>query len=470
MNTNPTFGVIVSTRGFFPASLAAEGREKILKKLEKMGYKYVITPKTSTPHGAIETYADAQKCAKLFAKNRDKIDGILVILPDFSDEQGVTQAIDAAQLNVPVMVQACDDTISKLDLAHRRDAYCGKLSVCNNLYQHGIKFTNTSLHSCPIDSKQFSEDIDYFARVCRVVRGLSTARLGAIGQRPDPFHTVRFSEKLLQAAGITVCVVDLSEIIFAAQKLKDTDKKVIARIKEIKAYGNVSKAIPAENIAKCARLSLVIEDWTDKNKCDATAIQCWSSIQENFGCATCLAMSMMGERGRPSACETDIMGALTMYALYLASGEPAGYLDWNNNYGNERDMCICVHCSNYPKSFMGSKPEISNLDVLGASLGPEKCFGGVKGNVAAGPMTFAKISTDDSAGRIKAYVGEGQFMNKPVKMHGGIPVCRVRGLQGLMDHICTNGFEHHVAMNRSSSAKVIREALGTYLGWDVYQH
>ncbi|MCD6175066.1 MAG: hypothetical protein J7K65_04770, partial [Planctomycetes bacterium] len=55
MDMNTTFGVIVSTRGFFPSSHAVEGRKKILAKLDKMGYQYVITPANATPNGAIET-------------------------------------------------------------------------------------------------------------------------------------------------------------------------------------------------------------------------------------------------------------------------------------------------------------------------------------------------------------------------------------------------------------------------------
>ncbi len=470
MDRKTTFGVIVSTRGFFPASLAVQGRRQILKKLGKMGFDYVITAEKATPNGAIETLSDAEKCAKMFGKNRDKIDGVIVVLPNFGDEQGVVQAIDLAGLDVPVLVQACDDELDKLDLAHRRDSFCGKLSVCNNLYQHNIRFTNTALHSCPIDSRQFTEDIDYFARVCRVVKGLKSARLGAIGQRPDPFNTVRFSEKLLQASGITVSVVDLSEIIFAALKMKDDTKQVKDKIAEIKRYGRVDASIKRENIVKVAKLCLIIEKWVEQNRCDATAIQCWSSIQLNYGCATCLAMSMMGEKGRPSACETDIMGALTMYALYLASGTPSGYLDWNNNYADDRDKCLCTHCSNYPKSFIGRKPEISNLDVIGASLGADRCFGAVKGRVAPGAMTYAKISTDDASGIIKAYLGEGEFTDDPAEIHGGVAVCKVAGLQKLMDYICQNGFEHHVAMSRSKSAKVLEEALGKYLGWQVYRH
>jgi len=464
-----TFGVIVSNRSFFPDHLVTEERKRILTKLENMGYDTVALSENDTPLGAVETFEDAKKCAELFKKNQEKIDGIIVVLPNFGDEVGVTTAIDQAGLNVPVLVQACDDELTRMDIDNRRDAFCGKLSLCNNLYQHNIKFTNTTLHTCSIESEAFIKDIEYFARVCRVVKGLSNARLGAIGQRPDPFHTVRFSEKLLQAAGITVSVVDLSAIIFAAQNMGHTSD-VEKKIEEIKAYGRIPSHIKEENIEKSAKLSLVIEKWVEEHECDASAIQCWDSIQKNYGCSTCLTMSMMGEKGRPSACETDIMGALSMYALYLASEEPSALLDWNNNYADERDKCVAIHCSNFPKSFIATDFEISNLDILGKTLGYERSFGALKAKIALGPMTFARISTDDAKGIIKAYVGEGTFTDDPIETMGGVAVCKVPGCQKLMDYMCTEGFEHHVAMNRSLSARVLEEALGKYLGWKVYRH
>ena len=113
------------------------------------------------------------------------------------------------------------------------------------------------------------------------------------------------------------------------------------------------------------------------------------------------------------------MGAISMYALALAAEAPSAILDWNNNYGRETDKCVCTHCGNFPKSFIGETPEISELDVLGTVLGKENCFGAVKGKVKAGPMTFFRASTDDRAGTIKAYVGEGEFTDDPFPMDGG---------------------------------------------------
>ena len=470
MKKKITFGLIVGTRGFFNPKLAQQGRHQLLDKLKSLGYSSVILPKSATSHGAIETLADARICAALFRQKQDDIDGIIVVLPNFGDELAVVQTLDLARLNVPVLVQACNDRLDAVDVHGRRDAFCGKLSVCNNLYQYGIPFTDTFEHTCDIDGDLFGKDIDFFARVCRIVRGLRNARIGAIGARPAAFQTVRFSEKLLQNSGITIVTVDLSEIISKARALDNKAAKVRRKFAQIKDYGNIPEHISQENILKQARLSVVIDDWMAENELNASAVQCWTSIQDNYGCAACLSMSLMGDRFLPSACEVDVAGAVSMYALLLASGKIPGFLDWNNNYGEEKDKCVCTHCSNYPKSFMGSDIEISELDILGETIGREKCFGAVKGRVAPGDMTYFRISTDDVKGKIKSYLGQGEFTDDPFGMDGGIAVCKVPELRKLLAYLCRNGFEHHVAMTRTHCADALYEAVAKYLNWDIYWH
>jgi L-fucose isomerase-like protein len=465
-----TFGLIIGTRGFFNPDLASRGRKELIAVLEEMGFDYVVLSEEDTRLGLVETMDDAKKCAKLFRQNYEKIDGVIVCLPNFGDEIGAVAALDIAKLDVPVLIQASDDDLDKLDLDNRRDSFCGKLSVCNNLYQYKIPFTNTSLHTYAINSENFRQDLLYFSSVCRVVKGLKTARLAQIGTRPAAFQTVRYSEKLLQDYGITVIPVDLSEIISAANSIDDESDFLKMKIDEIKKYGSIPANIRVENIIKSAKLYLALERFINENNCVAGAMQCWTSIQENYGCAACLPMSMLGNKGIPMACETDIMGALTMYAMYLASGEPSGYLDWNNNFGDDRNKCINFHCSNFPEKFISREFEISNLDILGKAIGYDKCFGACKGNIAAGQMTFAKISTDDSFGVIKSYFGEGEFTDDHIESTGGIAVCKINNLQALMNYLCVNGFEHHVAMNRSKIASVLNEAFDNYMGWETYWH
>lgn len=470
MNKKITLGLIVTSRAFFNSAYAPTARNELTKLCDKLGIHYKILNIDDTPNGAVETRQDSIKYATFFNKHRNEIDGLVVSLPNFGDEIGVVETINSAKLNVPILLQACNDTIDKVDVSGRRDAFCGKLSITSNFYQYGIPFTDTTSHTSDIDGKEFEADLLNFANMCRTVRGLSNARIGAIGARTSSFQTMRYSEKLLQMSGINVITADLSEILYVAEKLSENDDEVKAKLIAIEAYGKIPNYIMKDKITKQARLSVVIDRWMLENDCDASSIQCWTSVQDNFGCATCLSMSMMGEQLSPSACEVDVMGAISMYALALASVTPPAILDWNNNYGYEKDKCVCTHCGNFPKSFIGAEPEISNLDVLGTVIGQDKCFGAVKGKVKAGDMTYFRLSTDDQAGKIKSYVGEGQFTDDPFDMDGGIAVTQIPKLRKLLTFIARNGFEHHVAMVRGFHADIIEEAVSRYLGWQTYNH
>lgn len=469
-NGKETFGLIIGTRAYFNSKLAIDVRETLCKELEKAGYGYVILDVAQTlTDGAMETVEDGKKCAMLFREHRDRIDGIIVSLPNFGFEVGIINAIARAELNVPVLVQACDDENDKVDLDSRRDAFCGKISVCNNLYQYGIPFTDTTLHTYSIHSELLMKDIDRFAAVCRVVNKLSHSRIGQIGTRPLGFNTCRASEKLLQASGITVVPVDLSEILFNAQRIDENAAALKAKVEEIAHYA----AIPAayrEKVAKQARFGLAVEEWLAANECDAAAIQCWDSLEQNYGCAACVTMSMLGEKLLPCACEADLAGAVSMYALTLASGRSSALLDWNNNFAEDRNKCVCTHCGNFPKSFVQNEISLGTLGVLGRTLGKVNTFGAVYGKCTEGDFTFFRISTDDTLGCIKSYLGTGRLTNDPYGMDGCIAVTEVDNLQKLMKYICKNSFEHHVAMVRTDVADIVEEAVGNYLGWELYRH
>ena len=465
------FGIIIGTRAYFNSELAKDVRKQLLRTLADEGYDYVILPEDATPTGSssIETREDGLKCAELFRQNRDRIDGIIVSLPNFGFEIGIINAISVADLNVPILVQACDDENDKVDLDSRRDAFCGKISVCNNLYQYGIPFTDTTLHTYSIYSELLAKDINKFAGICRVVNGLRHARVGAIGARPAGFQTVRASEKLLQKSGITVVPVDLSEILGAARKIEDTDVELLKKLEEIKCYAVVPKEYNDKLVLQ-AKFGVAVERWIEANQIDAVAVQCWDSLEQNYGCAACVTMSMLGEKLLPAACEVDIAGAVSMYALTLAAQGQSALLDWNNNFAEDRNKCVCTHCGNFPKSFVRNDLKLGTLGVLGRTLGKVNTFGAVYGKVTKGVFPFFRISPDDTKGVIKAYLGTGEITDDPYGMDGCIAVTKVDNLQILMKHICKNGFEHHVAMVRNDVKNILNEAIEGYLGWNLYVH
>ncbi len=253
-----------------------------------------------------------------------------------------------------------------------------------------------------------------------------------------------------------------------ASLIANEDARVKQRVEQIRAYAE-SSAAPVDSLAKMAKFAIVVDDWMESLGLTATAVQCWSSMQKNYGVNVCTVMSMMSEQMLPSACEVDIAGVVSMYALQLASGRPSALVDWNNNYGDDPDKCVFFHCGNWAKDFLPDI-RIGTAPILGTMLGEENTVGALEGRTPAGPMSYGRVSTDDAAGKIRVYLGDGQFTNDPLDTFGTRAVVQVPRLQELMQYICLNGFEHHAAMNASHCAAPAAEALGKYLGWDVYLH
>lgn len=468
MKEKASLGVIIGNRDFFPDRLVTQARVDILQVFETLNLKPVMLDEQSSKLGGVETFSDAQKCAALFKQHESEIIGILVVLPNFGDERGVAETLKLAGLNVPVLVQAYPDDLNKLDVARRRDAWCGKISACNNLYQYGIKYSITKQHVIHPSEPAFGKELLDFVAVCRVVKGLRKVRIGAVGARPGGFNTVRYSEKLLQRSGISVVTVDLSEILGNANKLTKDDQVVKQRIDKILAYAPKGRT-PDEALVQIAKLDVVLNNFMQENALDATAIQCWTSLQQNYGCNVCTSMSIMSENMLPSACEVDVTGTLSMYAMQLASGSPSALVDWNNNYADDENKCVLFHCGNWAKSFLPDI-EISTAPIIGTTVGEENTFGALAGRTPASPLTFGRISTDDCKGIIKAYIGEGELTDDPLNTFGNRAVARIDDMQGLMQYVCRNGFEHHVVMNASKTAGILNEALGNYMGWEVHQH
>ncbi len=319
-----------------------------------------------------------------------------------------------------------------------------------------------------IKSEQFKQDLIEFLATCRVVKGLRRVRIGAVGARPNAFNTTRYSEKLLEAAGISVNTLDLSEVFGRAAEIAATDRRVVQRIEAIREYAD-SSAAPEESMLRMAKFAVVIDTWMEDLGLTATAIQCWSSMQKNYGVNVCTIMSMMSEQMLPSACEVDIAGVVSMYALQLASGRPSALVDWNNNYGSDPDKCVFFHCGNWAKDFLPDI-RIGTAPILGTVLGEANTVGALAGRTPAGPVTFGRISTDDMSGKIRAYVGEGAFTDDPLDTFGTKAVVKVPRLRELMRYICRNGFEHHAAMTAAHCAGAVTEGLGNYLGWDIIHH
>lgn len=455
-----TFGVIVGNRSGAINALADEGRIKIQNVLKKYGYNCICLTEKDTPSGSVGTISDAHKCADLFKENAKIIDGIIVTLPNFGSERGIANAIRWSNLNVPVLIHAEPDDMNKMDIKNRRDSFCGKISVCNNLNQYRIPYTLTKNHTCAVESEEFKHEIDNFAAICRVVNCFKNVRIGAIGVRPASFNTVRYSEKVLESYGVSVEPIDLSEIIDQINSLND-ESRIKSKISLITNYIPFGKSsVPNGSIEKLAKLLITLEDWIDKFEIHAIAFQCWTAIEQFVGIAPCVILSMLSNNGVPAACEVDVLGALSMLLLQQTSMRPSILLDWDNNFRDDPNKCMVFHCSNLAKDLM-EDPKLENH--ASPNFYPDKGFGAVFGKLKSQKITFARLSTDDLEGVIQYYSGTGDITDDKLETFGGYGVVMVPELQNLLKNICKCGFEHHFAATSGDVDYIIKESLETYL-------
>lgn len=462
-------GVIFGNRSFFADELCLDGRQRLLRVLEAAGVTPVILPEDVGAYGSVQNREQALKCAALF-KEHDDLQGVIISLPNFDDEKSIVTVLREAKIDVPILVHAFNDHLDQLNYENRRDSFCGKISVCNNLRQYGFKFSLTTLHTVDPENPTFQADLQRFLAVCRVVNALRGARIGIVGVRPADFNTVRYSEKLLEHNSISVEPIGLIDIIGKINELGETETE--SAVAEIKDYMSTS-GVPNEALVKMAKLLIVLRNWISQNDLHAVAIQCWDSLQRYLGINPCAVMSVLADAGIPAACESDVAGAVSMLALQAASNMPSALVDWNNNYADDPDRFVLFHCGNFAKAIYqseGSCPAVNYPPILASTLGQENTYGAIDGKVKSSEVTFARITTDDLTGTIRAYCAEGSVTDDQLATFGSWGVANVPELQKLMHFICENGFEHHVAITLANVAGALVEALGKYLGWDVYHH
>src|ERR1700678_4830731 len=99
-------GVIVGNRGLFPDHLAKSGREEILRVLQAAGMEGVALTPEESKYGAVETREASRRCADLFKRDREKIDGVIVTLRNLGAERAIADTLRLADLHVPVVIQA----------------------------------------------------------------------------------------------------------------------------------------------------------------------------------------------------------------------------------------------------------------------------------------------------------------------------------------------------------------------------
>lgn len=458
-----TFALYFGNRGFMPGELITGARDDMIKAVTKAGYDYIAMDPELTRYGAVETRDEGKLYHDWLRSHEGEYDGVILCMPIFVDENGAVAALQDA--GVPILMQAYPDTLGKLDFQHRRDAYCGKFSVTDVFYQYQIPFTVMKPHVVDPLSPAFAKNLEDFAAICRVVKGMKRFNLGCLGARTTAFKTVRFDEVTLQRYGINVESFDLSELVYLVGLKKDDDPAVLAKIKTLENYTDFTK-VPAANKLTLAKISVVIDDYIAEYHLDAITLRCWNEMETILRVCPCVLISELNDRGIVCSCEIDLTSAISMRAMALASGKATACLDWNNNYGDDENKVILFHCGPVAQSLMAGKGTVTEHKMF-AKGDPGSGWGSNEGRIAAFDMTYSNCFTEN--GKLKIYANEAKFTNDPIEdaFFGCGGVAEIPDLQTKLLKLAKGGFKHHTTVGVGHMADVLKEAFTTYLGYEV---
>ncbi len=458
-----TFALYFGNRGFMPAELIAGAREDMVKAVTDAGYNYIIMDESATRYGAVETRDEGRLYHDWLEAHKGEFDGVILCMPIFIDENGAITALRDA--NVPILMQAYPDEIGLMDFAHRRDAFCGKFSITDVFSQYHVPFTVLKPHVVHPLTKEFRQNLDDFAAICRVVKGMKRFTIGCIGARTTAFKTVRFDEVTLEKYGITVESFDLSELFHKVDELDNNDEKVIEKVIRLKGYTNFS-LVPNERMLTLAKVSVAIDQYIAEYHLDAITLRCWNEMETYYRVCPCVLLSELNDRGIVASCEIDLCSAITMRAMNLASGLPTACLDWNNNYGSDLNKVVLFHCGPVAQSLMAGKGLVTEHKMF-AKCDPGSGWGCNEGRIKAFPMTFANCKTED--GKLIIYSSEAEFTGEPIEKtyFGCGGVANISDLQNKLIRLARGGFKHHTTVGVGHMKDILTEAFSTYLHYDV---
>lgn len=454
--------LLVANRGFFPSTVIDAAYTEMKAAFAKAGVECLTFEEGKTKYNAVETIPEGNLYHDFLEEHRGEYDGVVLCLPNFGDENGIKAAV--RDVNVPIMIQAYPDELDKMDFEHRRDAFCGKFALTSVLAQMGVKYTDYVPFVVAPTSDEFVAQLKKFVITCKVVKALKRLRVGVFGARTTAFKSVRYDESVLERHGVEVETFDLTAVMAVYNKMADDDALVLKWKEDLHSVASFA-CTPAGKDQVLAKLGATLDKIIADNALDAIAIRCWAELQELLGVTPCSLLGLLNYKGISAACETDVSNAVAMKALAVASGESAGCLDLNNNYGDEMNKCILFHCGPLPMQLMQGPGEIEDHKMLSKGK-PEKCSWGLNvGKMKTGEYTLLGMRATN--GELAFFSDKIAITDDPVdkEFFGVYGVMETEDLQNKLKKIANGGFHHHAIVTLTDVVDGVNEALTKYLGY-----
>ncbi len=431
-------------------SLAAfakiEGMEVVVPQPSPDG-KTLDARRGLTPHGTVSKLDEAEVVAEYF--RRQRVDGLILCPLDFGDERSTAKV--AELLEVPVLLYATKEPPAREDAGMTRvsDSYCGNLSMASGLYRRKIPFRYAGLFFP--DEPAFLPEVQDFVRAVAVTKGLKGARIGQVGVRPATFETVGYDEvAMIRKFGQNMIYANLSDIVDRATSYVNDDPAVQAVIADFRAMFE-EITVSDRYLVNAAKLEVALTGFWEDNGLSAMAMQCWPSIQRLMGISVCTTYGRLTGKGMLTACEADVLGALSMLICHRAAlGQTVPhFVDWTIRHRENPNQLLAWHCGNAP-ACLACDPQDAALrsrrDMTGELPVEEQDAqaGLSQFQLKPGPVTFVRLA--EYEGEWKMLIATGEILPSDETLAGTWSWVEVEDHDRLYRTLVEEGFIHHASM------------------------
>ena len=440
-------GYAPTRRSIFSAPDALKYRKLIAERMTEIGIDFVDITDIND-EGLLYSDEDVPKIAEKF--RAAGVSGLFIPHCNFGTEYLCARL--AKELGLPVLLWGPLDERPEANGMRLRDTQCGLFATGKVLRRFRIPFTY--LTNCRLSDPVFERGLRDFLAICNVVETFRNIRILQIAPRPFDFWTTMCNEgELLERFDIQLSPIPMPELTVMCKAVKE-DRKEVKKVKEY-ILENMEICIPEKDVENVATLKVAMKTLAEKYRCQAIAIQCWNSLQDELGIMPCAANALLNDEGIPVVCETDIHGAITALMVEAAgmSETRSFFADWTIRHPDIENGELLQHCGPWPLSLAKEKP------ILGYPLVFDYP-GSVTAEAKHGDISLFRFDGDN--GEYFMLMGTAKGVSGPESV-GTYLWIEVENIKRLEEKIVTGPYIHHCVGIHKNVVPILYEAC-KYIG------
>jgi len=339
-------GFLPTRRNVFDPVEAGRYKDIIREKLRSYNVE-IVDINSLNEEGMIFDVIDAQKAANIFIQNN--VDAIFAPHCNFGTEDAVAKV--GKLVGKPFLLWGPQDEAANENGFRKRDSQCGLFATSKALHRYGVPFSY--IVNSDVQSKTFDKGFQDFIRTANAVKAVKTARVGQIGTRPERFQSVMVNEpELLERFGIEVVPTSIVDLKLRMDKILSGRPEEYEATVEYIRRDFTDKTEEKDSISKIAAMKCAIKEWANEREVNSIAIQCWDALQAVTQVYPCFVNALLADEGLPAACETDVLGAVSVSMLQAAGlgKSPAFLADLTTRHPDNPNAELLWHCGNFPPS------------------------------------------------------------------------------------------------------------------------